>query len=65
MRIELFPERCIGVGQCVLAAPDVFDQDEEDGIVFMIHEKVPVERRNAVLAAARLCPTVAIVVHDD
>ena len=65
MRIEIFPEKCIGVGQCVVAAPDLFEQNEDDGIVYLVREDAPASRRDAAIAAARLCPTTAIVVHDS
>ncbi len=65
MRIEIFTEKCIGVGQCVIAAPDLFEQNEDDGIVYLIRPDAPETRRDAAIAAARLCPTLAIVVHDD
>lgn len=65
MRIEIFPEKCIGVGQCVVAAPDLFEQNEDDGIVYLVRDGAPADRRDAAIAAARLCPTLAIVVHDD
>lgn len=64
MRIEIFPDKCIGVGQCVVAAPDLFQQNDDDGIVYLVRDDVPAERREAAIAAARLCPTLAIVVHD-
>ncbi len=65
MRIEIFPEKCIGVGQCVVAAPDLFEQNEDDGIVYLVREDASEDRRDAAIAAARLCPTLAIVVHDN
>lgn len=65
MRIEIFPDKCIGVGQCVVAAPDLFQQNDDDGIVYMVRDDAPADRRDAAIAAARLCPTLAIVVHDS
>ena len=65
MRIRTFPEKCIGVGQCVVAAPDIFAQNDDDGIVYMLHDDITPERREAVIAAARLCPTLAIVLEAD
>lgn len=65
MRIEIFPEKCIGVGQCVVAAPDLFEQNEDDGIVYLVRDDAPESRLEAAIAAARLCPTLAIVVHQD
>ncbi|MFI6100251.1 ferredoxin [Lentzea sp. NPDC051213] len=31
MPVRIDETRCIGSGQCVLAAPDVFDQSDADG----------------------------------
>lgn len=64
MRIEIFPDKCIGVGQCVVAAPDLFQQNDDDGIVYLVRDDAPADRRDAAITAARLCPTLAIVVHD-
>lgn len=65
LRIEIFPDKCIGVGQCVVAAPDLFQQNEDDGIVYLVRDDAPADKRAEAIAAARLCPTLAIVVHDD
>jgi len=32
MRVTVDQDRCIAAGQCVAAAPDVFDQRDEDGM---------------------------------
>ena len=37
MRVTVDTKKCISAGQCVLSAPDVFDQREEDGIVTLNH----------------------------
>ncbi|WP_411151235.1 ferredoxin [Streptomyces sp. A30] len=59
-------ERCIGAGMCVLTAPDVFDQDDEDGKVLL---RAPALRRRtagtAVRQAAHLCPIGAIALPGD
>lgn len=44
-------------------APQVFDQDEDEGTVVVIDPQPPAELREAVLSAARSCPTGAI--HVD
>ena len=33
MKITVDEEKCCAAGQCVLIAPEVFDQRDEDGIV--------------------------------
>ncbi|MCZ4125221.1 ferredoxin [Streptomyces sp. H39-S7] len=65
MNIALAPERCVGAGQCVLSAPDVFDQDPEDGVVVLLHASPPSASHTAVYEAADLCPARAIAVTGD
>jgi ferredoxin len=62
MEIDLDQDRCVGAGQCVLAAPDVFDQRDEDGMVVLLLEEPPAELEAATEHAALLCPALAIVV---
>ncbi|WP_037683100.1 ferredoxin [Streptomyces griseus] len=61
MELVVDRERCIGAGMCVLTAPDVFDQDDEDGKVLLL-DPVPPRRAagTAVRQAAHLCPMGAI-----
>jgi ferredoxin len=63
MRIILDEETCIGAGQCVLAAPDVFDQRDEDGIAVLLDESPGDEQRAAVEDAAVRCPALAIQIE--
>ncbi|SES48139.1 Ferredoxin [Streptomyces sp. yr375] len=65
MRIVIDEQKCCGAGQCVLAAPDVFDQRDEDGIVLLLDPAPPADQREAVREAAALCPALAIVVEED
>ena len=51
-------DRCVGAGQCVLAAPDVFDQSDEDGRVLLRPAASP--DAPAVRAAIDLCPSRAL-----
>ncbi|HJP74974.1 MAG TPA: ferredoxin [Pseudonocardiaceae bacterium] len=63
MRIILDEETCIGAGQCVLAAPDVFDQRDEDGIAILLDEDPGEDQRAAVEDAAIRCPALAIQIQ--
>ncbi len=65
MNIEIDQDRCVGAGQCVLAAPDVFDQRDDDGIVELLDATPPPEQAGASREAAALCPAAAIVVRED
>ncbi|MDT7803871.1 MAG: hypothetical protein QOI78_7304 [Actinomycetota bacterium] len=64
MNITVDEEKCCGAGQCVLAAPDVFDQRDEDGIVVLLDATPPSEQHAAVREAAAVCPAVAIDVQE-
>lgn len=37
MKVIIDENKCVGAGQCVLAAADVFDQRDEDGIVVLLN----------------------------
>ena len=53
---------CIGSGDCVETAPDVFKLDDEDKAVVIDPEGAPLDD---VLEAAGNCPVTAIFVADD
>ncbi|MEV5645834.1 ferredoxin [Streptomyces flaveolus] len=56
-------DRCAGAGQCVLAAPAVFDQDDEDGLVLVLAEQPPASQSDAVRDAVRSCPSGALILR--
>ena len=60
MRIEIDEELCCGAGTCVLAAPTVFDQNDEDGTVILLDAAPADDLRAEVREAATRCPTAAI-----
>ncbi|WP_149561833.1 ferredoxin [Streptomyces cacaoi] len=62
MRVTVDPDKCCGAGQCVLVAPEVFDQRDEDGIVVLLDAAPPADRYEAVREAAAICPAAAIEV---
>jgi ferredoxin len=62
--IEVDQDRCIGAGQCVMTAPEVFDQDD-DGIVALLDASPPEPQLRLSREAATLCPAAAIAVRDD
>lgn len=64
MRVRINQEKCCGAGQCVLAAPSVFDQRENDGVVILLNESPPESARAEVEQAIRLCPALAIQIED-
>jgi ferredoxin len=64
MRVVVDQDKCCGAGSCVLAAPDVFDQRDEDGIVVLLDESPPAELAGDVREAAAMCPALAIRIED-
>jgi ferredoxin len=64
MHIVIDEEKCCGAGQCVLAAPDVFDQRDEDGVVILLDADPGAEQHAAVREAAALCPAAVIAVQE-
>ncbi|MEV7009135.1 ferredoxin [Streptosporangium sp. NPDC051022] len=65
MKVIVDEGRCCGAGQCVLIAPEVFDQRDEDGIVVLLEPEPAADRHAAVREAAAVCPAAAIRVEDD
>ncbi len=63
--ITIYPDKCVGAGHCVVCAPDIFSQNEDDGVVILLDPNPPADRLEAARAAARRCPTSAIVVHGQ
>ncbi|GAA4629756.1 ferredoxin [Actinoallomurus vinaceus] len=60
MRVTVDQDKCCGAGNCVLLAPEVFDQREDDAIVVLLDER-PAERLHAaVREASDVCPAGAI-----
>lgn len=65
MKILIEEDKCCGAGQCVLVAPEVFDQREDDGIVILLDESPAEALHDAVRESAVVCPAAAILVEED
>jgi ferredoxin len=63
MRVIVDQNKCVAAGTCVLTAGAVFDQRDDDGIVFLLDDSPPPELHDAVRRAAALCPAQAISVR--
>jgi len=61
MRVEVDFERCQSNGECVDAAPEVFEL-RDDGFLYVLAEEPAEALRPKVVEAARRCPTRAITV---
>ncbi|MFE7130862.1 ferredoxin [Streptomyces sp. NPDC057638] len=60
MRITADREVCVGAGMCALTAPDVFTQDDEEGLVTLLVAEPAGAAAGAVERAVRSCPSGAI-----
>ncbi|WP_433578737.1 ferredoxin [Nocardia brasiliensis] len=60
MELRVDRERCIGAGMCVLTAPDMFDQADEDGRVLPLRRTPTPAQEQAVREAVEMCPSGAI-----
>jgi ferredoxin len=64
MKIEADRDVCCSSGMCVLTAPDLFDQDEEDGRVMVLAQPEGEGQEDLARQAAQLCPSRAISVKE-
>lgn len=63
MKVNVDFNACMGNGQCMMAAPEVFEV-RDDGLLYVLDETPPEDLRARVEKAARLCPTQAITIED-
>ena len=64
MKVAVDRDKCCGAGQCVMIAPQVFDQDEDDGIVLLLDDTPEAHLHRAVREAASVCPAAAIQLSE-
>jgi ferredoxin len=62
LRVYVDPNRCVANAKCTTAAPGIFVLDEETGVAVIENEdEATVEQ---YFAAARICPTQAIIIEQ-
>ena len=64
MKVTVDQAKCVSAGNCVANAPQVFDQDEDDGSVILLEEFPAPEYLDGVRQAAQACPAHAIFIQD-
>jgi ferredoxin len=65
VKVTVDSSRCVAAGLCVMTEDSVFDQDEDTGIVTLLTERPAPGLGDHVREAARICPAVAISIHED
>ena len=58
-------QKCTAAGQCLLAAPNVFDQSDENGTIVLLDPNPPESERARVLDAINRCPASVISLAGD
>ncbi|KOV80194.1 ferredoxin [Nocardia sp. NRRL S-836] len=64
MVVRIDQERCIGAGQCVLAAPEVFDQSDETGTGLVLLPEPPASLLPGVRDAVDRCPAGVVTLEE-
>jgi len=64
MKVTVDQDKCVASGQCVMAAAEVFDQRDEDGVAVVLSTEPPAEQAEEVRHAAAVCPAAAIHVTE-
>jgi len=65
MKVTVEEDKCCAAGTCVMIAPEVFDQREEDGIVILLEAAPSEDQHEAVRECVNVCPAGAIHVSED
>lgn len=64
MRVTVDQDVCASSGNCVMNAPEVFDQREEDGVVVLLNEHPSAQQSEGARKAAAACPALAIRIEE-
>ncbi|MET0132736.1 MAG: ferredoxin [Kibdelosporangium sp.] len=64
MKIIADTGKCVGAGQCVLTAPTLFDQSEDDGTVIVLNDMPAGELVEKAREAAHVCPSQALTSQE-
>jgi ferredoxin len=64
MNISVDKEKCISTGNCVLAAAELFDQNEDDGTIIVLNDTPAPELQESARHAAATCPALVIQIRE-
>jgi ferredoxin len=64
MKVIVDQDKCASSGNCVMHAPEIFDQRDEDGVVVLLNENPPAEQAESAHKAAVGCPAAAIRIEE-
>ncbi|MCX2930115.1 ferredoxin [Mycobacterium sp. CVI_P3] len=64
MKVIVDAQRCELHGECMVAAPEVFDIEDDADMVTVLNPEPDENMRAAVEEAALMCPVAAIRIED-
>jgi ferredoxin len=64
MKVSVDQNICASAGNCVMNAPDVFDQRDEDGVVVLLNPNPTADQAEGARRAAAFCPAMAIQIEE-
>jgi ferredoxin len=65
MTVIINQDTCVGVGQCVLSAPEVYTQRDKETTVMLLQQRPPAHLGDTIRQAARRCPGLAIQLDES
>jgi ferredoxin len=64
MKVIVDQDKCASSGNCVMHAPEIFDQRDDDGVVELLNDSPPAEQADNARNAAAGCPALAIRIEE-
>jgi len=63
-RVVVDFDLCESNAVCMAVAPEVFDQNDDDGVVILLAEHPTAEHHDSAHDAATRCPAAVIEIHE-
>ena len=64
MKVTVDQDKCVSSGMCVMNAPDLFDQRDDDGVVELLVEHPGPDQAEEARKAVATCPALAIHLEE-
>jgi ferredoxin len=64
VKVTVNQDKCVSSGMCVMNAADVFDQNDDDGVVVLLNAEPGPEYAENTRKAAAACPALAIHLEE-
>jgi ferredoxin len=64
VKVAVDQDKCVSSGMCVMNAAEVFDQNDDDGVVVLLVDAPRPELAEQTRKAAAACPAVAIHIEE-